>query len=84
VEHVVRTKVGLHKSMKMGIAWYASWLSWARSMADKVGKQDVAGCWATVDDIYGDATGAAQGGGQAGSASRASGASMAGFHTKGD
>jgi hypothetical protein len=55
MERVVRTKASLHASMKEGIAWYASWLSWARTMADRVGKQDIASCWATVDDIYGDA-----------------------------
>ncbi len=58
MERVVLTKASLHKSMKLGIAWYASWLSWARTMADKAGKQDIASCWATVDDIYGDGQGA--------------------------
>ncbi len=58
MERVIRTKAALHKSMKEGIVWYASWFFWARNMADRVGKQDIAACWATVDDIYGDAAGA--------------------------
>ncbi|MBN1343606.1 MAG: hypothetical protein JXQ73_13040 [Phycisphaerae bacterium] len=64
MERVTRTKASLHASMKDGIVWYASWLSWARTMVDKVGKQDLAACWATVDDIYGDATGTDKGVGQ--------------------
>jgi hypothetical protein len=53
MERVTRAKAAWHAAVKEGIVWYASWLSWARTMADNVGKQDIAGCWATVDDIYG-------------------------------
>jgi hypothetical protein len=58
MERVAQTKASLHESMKEGIAWYASWLSWSRTMADRAGKQDIAACRATVRDIYGDAAGA--------------------------
>jgi hypothetical protein len=58
MERVTKAKAAWHAAMKEGIAWYASWMPWAKDMSDRVGKQDIAGCWATVDDIYGDAKGA--------------------------
>jgi hypothetical protein len=53
MERVTRAKAAWHAAMKEGIAWYASWLSWARTMSDRVSNQDIANTWATVDDLYG-------------------------------
>jgi len=52
MQRVTRAKAAWHAAVKQGIVWYASWVSWATNMADNVGKQDIAGCWATVNDIY--------------------------------
>ncbi len=54
IERVTRAKAAWHAAVKQGIVWYASWVSWATTMSDNVSRQDIAGCWATVDDIYGD------------------------------